>query len=324
MTDAELVAGVVAGDRRAVARAMSRVEAEPGGDLASALHHYGGRAHIVGVTGAPGAGKSSLVAALITAWRQVGRTVGVVAVDPSSPYGGGAVLGDRVRMEHHYADTGVFVRSMATRGQLGGLAQAAADTVTVLDAAGFDLVALETAGVGQADVAVADECHTTLVVVTPGTGDDIQALKAGLLEIADVYVVNKADQPGADAAAGYLAAALGLATSGPALDWPPPIVRTVATTGAGVDDLAGAVDAHAAFLHAGDGWTTREARRAAAELRRRLFARLVAPLLAQTEPGGAGHEVVRRLAARAMTPAEAVESLLQTRAAIEAPHFREG
>jgi LAO/AO transport system kinase len=313
MTDGALVQAVRAGERRAVARALTRVEAEPGGALAAALYPATGRAHVVGVTGAPGAGKSTLVAALVAAWRATGRTVGVVAVDPSSPFTGGAVLADRVRMGSHHGDTGVFIRSMATRGQAGGLAQAAADAVRVLDAAGFEVVVLETAGAGQAEVAVAEECHTVVVMVTPQGGDDIQAIKAGILEIADVFLVNKADLPGAEVAVAHLRGALtqgaGLAEPG----WVPPVLSCVALTGAGVAAVEAAIAAHATALRAGAGWDRRERRRAEAELRRQLFTRLVAPVLALTHIDATARAVVDDLVARRTDPRTATDTLLAAR-----------
>ncbi|MFQ5460451.1 MAG: methylmalonyl Co-A mutase-associated GTPase MeaB, partial [Anaerolineae bacterium] len=196
--DEALVSAVRRGERRAVARALSRVENEAECPLADALYPFTGRAHVVGVTGAPGSGKSTLVSALTQVYRRAGRRVGILAVDPSSPFTGGAVLGDRVRMGAHSGDEGVFIRSMASRGRVGGLARATGDAVRVLDAAGFDVVVVETVGAGQAEVGIADEAHTTVVVAVPGLGDDIQAIKAGILEIADVFCVNKADLPGAD------------------------------------------------------------------------------------------------------------------------------
>jgi LAO/AO transport system kinase len=310
MTDRELVQAVRAGERRAVARALTRVEADPGGALAAALYPHTGRAHVVGITGAPGSGKSTLVAALVDAWRRAGQTVGVVAVDPSSPISGGAVLGDRVRMAGLHGDPGTFIRSMATRGQAGGLAQAAADAVRVLDAAGYGVVLLETAGAGQAEVAVADECHTALVVVTPEAGDDIQAIKAGILEIADVFVVNKADLPGAEAAMAHLRGALALGPAARQGEWSPPVLGTVAASGAGVPELLAAISDHAAMLRAGGGWALRERRRAEAELRRQLYERLVLPVLAQAQVPGSAQAIVDDLVARRCDPGVAVAKLL--------------
>jgi len=231
------------GDRTALARALSMVER--GGDEARALsrlsHPLGGRAVTVGITGAPGAGKSTLTSALVRVLRADGATVAVLAIDPSSPFTGGAILGDRVRMGEHALDESVYIRSMATRGHLGGLSVAVPDAVRVLDAVGFDHIVIETVGVGQVEVEIAGEADTTVVVVTPGWGDAVQANKAGLMEIADVFVVNKADRPGVDATLDDLGRMLGLrAPEG----WRPEILATVATTGEGVDEVAAAIDRH--------------------------------------------------------------------------------
>jgi len=302
------VSAVRRGDRRAVARALSRVENETECHLADALYPFTGRAHVVGITGAPGSGKSTLVSALTRVFRGTGRRVGVLAVDPSSPFTGGAVLGDRVRMGAHSGDEGVFIRSMASRGRVGGLAQATGDAVRVLDAAGFDVVVVETVGAGQAEVDIADVAHTTVVVAVPGLGDDIQAIKAGILEIADVFCVNKADLPGADRTVAQLKMNLSIGMRGREVEWMPPIVETVAITGAGVDDLAAAIDAHAAFLRDGDGWRQRERLRAGAELRRRLHAHLVDRLLDDAEAGPVDR-VLDLLVARRIDPAAAVREL---------------
>lgn len=196
----DLVAQLLAGNRRALARTISQVENEgpEAHALLAALYPHTGRSHVIGVTGAPGTGKSTLVNALAKAYRAAGRTVGVIAVDPTSPFSGGALLGDRVRMRDLAGDPGVFIRSMATRGSLGGLARATADVISVLDAAGFDRILVETVGVGQAEIDIASAAHTTIVVEAPGLGDEVQAIKAGILEIADLFAVNKADRDGAD------------------------------------------------------------------------------------------------------------------------------
>ncbi len=309
MDDHDLVAGVLARDRRSVARALTRVESEPGGAFSAALFPHTGTAHIVGVTGAPGSGKSTLVSAMTTEYRNRGKTVGIVAVDPSSPFSGGAVLGDRVRMGAHTGDEGVFIRSMASRGSLGGLALATGDAVWVLDAAGFEVVIVETVGAGQAEVEIADEAHTTVVVVVPGLGDDVQAIKAGILEIADVYAVNKSDLPGADRAAAHLKMMLGIGMRGREIDWMPPIVRTVASSGDGVGGLVDAVDAHSEFLHETGRWTKRERLRVAAELRRLLHNRLVTELL-DSGSDGLVEDLLDRLVARETDPLEATRELL--------------
>jgi LAO/AO transport system kinase len=229
---------VLARDPRAVARAISLVEdgEAEGAALIQQIFQRTGGAFLVGITGVPGGGKSTLVDRLIATIRATGKTVGVLAVDPSSPFSGGAVLGDRVRMNAHAADRGVFVRSMATRGHLGGLARTTSDAALVLDAAGFDVVLIETVGVGQDEVDVAQAADATVVVLVPGTGDDVQAIKAGIMEIADVFVANKADRDGIDRLVQSIEASLSLHTP-PAPQWIPPVLKTEATTGRGVDDL---------------------------------------------------------------------------------------
>ena len=223
-----------------------------------------GDAYIVGLTGAPGSGKSTLTDRLIATLRSEGSTVGVLAVDPSSPFSGGAILGDRVRMQDHATDPGVFIRSMATRGHLGGLALATPEAIRVLDAAGCPWVLVETVGVGQVEVEIAASADTTIVVVNPGWGDSVQANKAGLLEIADLLVINKADRPGAEQARRDLELMLELSDLG---DWRPPVVATVASTGDGVDDLRAAIGEHRAFLDTHGELEARRRRRVASELR---------------------------------------------------------
>ena len=244
---AELVQDARSGDPRAVARLISLVEnASPQlRDVAAALMPHVGHARVVGLTGSPGVGKSTSTAALVAAYRSRGCRVGVLAVDPSSPFSGGALLGDRVRMQDHANDSGVYIRSMASRGHLGGLSWSTPQAVRVLDAAGCDVVLVETVGVGQAEVEVASLADTTLVLVAPGMGDGIQAAKAGILEIADVFVVNKADRDGADAAARDLRNMLSL---GERTEWQPPIVKTVASRGEGIEELMAALDQHREWL----------------------------------------------------------------------------
>ena len=240
-----LVEQARAGEARAVARLISLVEdASPLlREVSALLVAHAGNAHVIGITGSPGVGKSTCTSALVTALRGTGRRVGVLAVDPSSPFSGGALLGDRVRMQDHATDRGVYIRSMASRGHLGGLAWATPQAVRVLDAAGCDLVLVETVGVGQSEVEVAATADTTLVLLAPGMGDGIQAAKAGILEIGDVYVVNKADRDGAAQVARDLRAMLAL-TERAGDAWTPPIVKTVAAKGEGIDAVIEAIEAH--------------------------------------------------------------------------------
>ena len=246
----DLVARARDGSPRAVARLISLVEdAGPRvRDLASALAPHTGHAVVVGLTGSPGVGKSTTTSALVSALRADGRRVGVLAVDPSSPFSGGALLGDRVRMSEHATDPGVFIRSMATRGHLGGLAAAAPQALRVLDAAGCDAVLVETVGVGQSEVEVVTLADTTVVLLAPGMGDGVQAAKAGVLEIAVVFCVNKADREGADATVREVSNAMAMSRRGTGPGWRIPVVRTVASAGQGVDELLAAIDAHRAWM----------------------------------------------------------------------------
>jgi len=270
---AELAKALQHGDRRALARALSLVEAQ--GDDADRLLEAlppAGTAHRIGVTGPPGAGKSTLVAALTGSFRENDREVGVLAIDPSSPFSGGALLGDRVRMLGHAGDPSVFVRSFASRGALGGLAPATHEAADVLEAGGFDPLLIETVGVGQAEIAVCEAADTTVVVLAPGSGDEVQGMKAGLLEVADCLVVNQADRPGASALEEALEAALDLRTSGRAR---PPVFTTVATEGRGVDGLRAWLDLRAqARDDTGSGLEVRRRARIAMRLRARVEAAL--------------------------------------------------
>ena len=245
----DLVARAREGDPRAVARLISAVEdASPAlREVMSLLAPHAGRAAVLGVTGSPGVGKSTMTSALVTAFRADGQRVGVLAVDPSSPFTGGALLGDRVRMQEHATDSGVYIRSMATRGHLGGLAWATPQALRVLDAAGCDVVIIETVGVGQSEVEVAALADTTLVLLAPGMGDGIQAAKAGILEVGDVFVVNKADRDGADQVVRDLRGTVRLAERGPG-EWRQPIIKTVAVRGEGFDEVIDAVAKHRAWL----------------------------------------------------------------------------
>jgi len=275
----DFIAAACQGDRSALARLLSIVER--GGDgaraVGRAMHGRGSYAYTIGITGAPGSGKSTLTSALVDVVRAAGEPVAVLAIDPSSPFSGGAILGDRVRMGDHALDEGVFIRSMATRGHLGGLAVAAPEAVRVLTAAGYPWVILETVGVGQVEVEVVGQADTTLVVVNPGWGDAVQANKAGLMEIADVFVVNKADRPGAQETARDLERMLDIAvpTSREPDRWRPPVLCATATSGEGVDGVWGAVSDHRAHLVASGGLAERRHRRASEEVTRLVAAALL-------------------------------------------------
>ncbi|WP_035845859.1 methylmalonyl Co-A mutase-associated GTPase MeaB [Kitasatospora azatica] len=263
-----LVEQARAGRPRAVARLISLVEnaAPQLREAMAALAPYTGQAYTVGLTGSPGVGKSTSTSALVSAYRRLGKRVGVLAVDPSSPFSGGALLGDRVRMQDHATDPDVFIRSMATRGHLGGLSWAAPQALRVLDAAGCEVILVETVGVGQSEVEVAAQADTTVVLLAPGMGDGIQAAKAGILEIGDLFVVNKADRDGADATARELSHMLGLGEAREPGDWRPPIVKTVAARGEGVDEVVEALEKHRAWLEEHGELTARRRRRAAQEI----------------------------------------------------------
>ena len=306
-TDA-LVDRALGGDRVATAKLLSLVE--QGGDgaraVVSRIYPHTGRAWSIGITGAPGAGKSTLTDALVSCLRADDIEVGVLAVDPSSPFSGGAILGDRVRMQRHSTDPGVFIRSMASRGHLGGLAVATPQSVRVLDAVGKPYVIVETVGVGQVEVEIASQADTTIVVVNPGWGDEVQAAKAGLLEVADIFVVNKADRPGVDATVSDLSGMLELAP-GPA--WRPPIVRTVALDGDGVGELWAAIEEHRAFLLADGGLQKRRRARLASELRALVVEQVLARSGGITQ-GARFDAIVDDVESLAIDPYTAVDALL--------------
>ncbi len=301
-----LIEGVLSGDRRAVARAISMVEdgSPELPRLSAGIYPHTGKAYTVGLTGSPGVGKSSLAEQLVRTARAQGLTVAVLAIDPTSPFTGGALLGDRLRMQQHATDTGVFIRSMATRGHLGGMALAAPEAVRILDASGKDLIVIETVGVGQTEVAVARATDTTIVAVMPGWGDSIQVAKAGILEIADVFVVNKADLDGAKRAASDLRAMIKM---GPAAEWMPPVVLNSTVTGEGNDETWDAIQRHQKHLGSSGVLGVQRRSRALAE---------VEEMVSQAWRGQASRlmsdraDIVADLEARRIDPYAAVERLM--------------
>ena len=306
----EIIEKVRQGDGRAIARLMSLIEnnSTEATEALKALYPLTGKAFIVGITGPPGSGKSTLTDQLTREFRQMGKTVGIVAVDPTSPFTGGAILADRIRMQRHSLDAGVFIRSMATRGHLGGLAGATNDVVNVLDAAGKEIIFIETVGVGQDEVEVVKTAHTSIVVTVPGLGDDIQALKAGIFEIADIFVVNKADREGADRTAVELQAMLGLAPE--RSGWRPPIYKTVATQGTGIPELAQGILTHRSYL---DEAGLREERWR--ERSRTVFLELLGQqatrrLLERARANGTLERLIERIMQRDLDPYSAVEEIL--------------
>lgn len=327
----ELIEGVRQGKARAIARLISRVEnSDEAAQMAvTALYAQTGNAHVIGVTGSPGSGKSTLVNEMAKAFRKKGHRVGVVAVDPSSPFTGGAILGDRVRMRDLAGDKGIFIRSLASRGSLGGLSRATASVTKILDAAGFDVILIETVGAGQAEVDIASAAHTTLVIEAPGMGDEIQSIKAGILEIADILVVNKADRPGANRTVKALEMMLHL---GPADGmrhhgsiekvilpadyvpvskdgWQIPVKETVATDGTGIDELVTAVQVHLAYLKESGQWLVREQDRSQYEMRLLLQERFMARLQTAV-PEDERARLVTAVARRELDPYTAVTKLM--------------
>jgi LAO/AO transport system kinase len=303
---AELVQRALEGQRPAIARLISLVE-DGGADLGrvmEAIYPRTGGAYSIGITGAPGAGKSTLTEQLVTRARRDGLKVGVLAVDPSSPFSGGALLGDRVRMQSHATDPDVFIRSMATRGHLGGISLATPEAMRVLDAVGNELIVIETVGVGQAEVEITDACDTTLVVVNPGWGDAVQTAKAGLMEIADVFVVNKADRTGAKDAVRELKQMLDMSEA----DWKPPVIETIATKGEGIDELWNAIADHRTYQEANGLLEARRLRRIEREIREIVAERYRARV--ETESADLLARLSEDVSARLIDPYAAADKLI--------------
>lgn len=326
----KVVSGVLSGNRLMLARAITQIENEAPAarQLLRALFFHAGQAHIIGITGAPGTGKSTLVTELARAFRTLGKSVAIVAVDPTSPFTGGALLGDRVRMRTLSGDPGLFIRSMATRGNLGGLSKTTNDVITVLDAAGFERILVETVGVGQAEVEIATTAHTTVVVEAPGLGDEIQAIKAGVLEIADILVVNKADRPGVDATVRALEMTLGHPMRHPVqhhgqtmtpvkgadadvetANWTVQVFKTIASAGDGINALRDQIEAHAQWLEESGQGAVRAQANAARHLMNILYAEL-SRRIRDDLPFNTLEQLSEQISKRQVEPYEAAETLL--------------
>ncbi len=307
-----LIQKLLSGDTRALARAITRVENRSADSLEilRQLFPRSGNSQIIGVTGSPGAGKSTLVDRLAVAYRQKERTVGIVAVDPSSPYSGGAILGDRIRMQTLAADPGIYIRSMATRGHLGGLAAATADVVTVLDAAGKDPIIVETVGVGQDEVEIVKVADVSIVVLVPGMGDDVQALKAGIMEIGDIFVINKCDRPGVEKMERAVLAMLSLANRPDG--WTPPVVKTTATEGTGIDELAGNIERCRQFFISAPSRMEKKRDIARQRLITLLEERLLTTVLKLAFRNGELNRIVDDIAERRQDPYSVVDRIIRS------------
>lgn len=310
MKNAALKDGILAGDPRSLARAISLVEREdPSAErLLADTYASTGKARIIGITGSPGSGKSTLVAALAKFYRHRDLRVGIVAVDPTSPFSGGAILGDRIRMVELYTDRGVFIRSMATRGFMGGLARATNDVVDLLDAGGFQIVLVETVGVGQDEVDVIRTVQTNVVVLVPGMGDDIQAIKAGIMEIGDIFAVNKADRPGADKTVIDIRMMMSLVEEHG--EWIPPIVKTIASQGEGIAELDDALQRHFAYLNASGELERRNRERVRIRIETLLKERFMGRLIGGTVPHGDYEQILEDVLQKRNNPRDAAEGVL--------------
>ena len=305
----KLVQGVLAGEKKSIARAITLIENE-GKDcqkIISAIYPYTGKAYVIGVTGPAGSGKSTLIEKIVKELRKNGNTVGIVAVDPTSPFTGGAFLGDRIRMQNLSLDDGVFIRSMASRNSLGGLAKATKNAVRILDASGKDYIIVETVGAGQLEVDIVKVAHTVIVVLAPGFGDEIQAIKAGLMEIGDIFVINKADRENADRAVIDLLSAIELNTH---KTWKPPVIKTVALTGEGVNELLKAIEEHRKYLQTGPLEEKRR-KRVEAELLEAISQRITETLIVELRKNGKLEELVKKVMDRKADPYSVAEEILK-------------
>ncbi len=308
--NADLLERVLNGEFRAVARLITLVEdrAPEATEYLRALFPHSGRCYSIGITGSPGAGKSTLVDALAAHYRNQAKRVGIIAVDPTSPFSGGAILGDRIRMQSRSLDSGTFIRSMATRGQLGGLARATTDVLTILDAAGFDVVLIETVGVGQDEVEIVRTAQATVVLLVPGMGDDIQAMKAGIMEIGDVFVINKADHPGVERTEAELKALLSMCARPDG--WTPAVVQTMATEGKGIEDCAQEISRYREHLVASDYQKVRSVQIQKDRLIELVKSQIARRLVEMPDSGARIEELAVRIAARQLDPFTAAEQLL--------------
>jgi LAO/AO transport system kinase len=297
------------GDPRAIARLISLVESEStfAHEIMKAIYPHTGKAHLIGVTGAPGAGKSTLVDKIISRYKELGKSVGIIAVDPSSPFSGGAILGDRLRMQQHALDPSVFIRSMGTRGSLGGLSRAAYEAALILDACGKDIVIIETAGVGQTEIDIVRIADTVILLLVPGMGDDVQIMKAGIMEIADIFVVNKADREGADKIVAEVNLMLDIAGERP---WRPPVLKAIAESGQGIDDIIRAVEEHRLYLQKSEEGKKRRSSRIRHEVEE-ILRRDIARVVEKQWKERSSNDLIEALASRRSDPYTEAGKLLE-------------